>query len=137
MEKRRPIWWLYIRNVIREYPNLKKEYDALHQQSVTAGSSGMPVSGGENRGTENVALRTLPGLKQREYDAVRMAIEATKLMANGRQRLMVIEYFHWRKGHTLEGASMRSGYSVDRGKQIHGDFVRLVAKFYGFEVEEK
>ena len=49
MSKPRYRWWGYIRNVIRAYPELKKEYDALHQQSVTANLSGMPspISGEE------------------------------------------------------------------------------------------
>lgn len=137
MGKPRYRWWRYIRNVIQAYPCLKKEHDDLLRQSVTASASGMPGAGGPSRGTEDVALRTLPGLEQREYDAVRMAIDATKLMENGRQRLMIIEYFYWKEGYTLAGASMRAGYSVDRGKQLHGEFVRLVAKFYGFEVQKK
>lgn len=132
MSKPRYRWWGYIRNVIRAYPELKKEYDALHQQSVTANLSGMPGSGSVSRGTENIATRELPRTKQQEYDAVRQAIELTHRMPNGNLRLMLIENIYWKRiKYTVEGAAEKVGYSADRGKQIHGEFVRLVAKSYG------
>ena len=125
MSKPRYRWWGYIRNVIRAYPELKKEYEELHQQSVTANTSGM--SGGNG-----LSLRELPKTKQKEYDAVSRAIEITKRMPNGIQRLQIIDLVYWKRTHTVEGAAMKVGYSVDRGKQLHGEFVRLVAKCYGF-----
>lgn len=131
MSKPRYRWWGYIRNVIRAYPELKKEYDALHQQSVTANLSGMPGSGSVSRGTENIATRELPRTKQQEYDAVRQAIELTHRMPNGKFRLCIIDLVYWKRTHTVEGAAIKVGYSTDRGKQIHGEFVRLVAKCYG------
>ena len=131
MSKPRYRWWGYIRNVIRAYPELKKEYDALHQQSVTANLSGMPGSGSVSRGTENIATRELPPTKQKEYDAVRQAIEITHRMPTGAARLRIIELVYWKRTHTVEGAAMKAGYSTDRGKQMHGEFVRLVAKCYG------
>ena len=132
MSKPRYRWWGYIRNVIRAYPELKKEYEELHQQSVTANTSGMSGGNGVSRGTEKVALRELPKTKQKEYDAVSRAIEITKRMPNGIQRLQIIDLVYWKRTHTVEGAAMKVGYSVDRGKQLHGEFVRLVAKCYGF-----
>ncbi len=137
MSKPRYKWWSYIKAVIREYPGLKKEYDALHEQTVTASMSGMPGSGNASRSTEMIAVRELPFVKQREYEAVRRAIECTKAMKNGELRIRIVDMVYWKKSHTVEGAAMRVGYSVDRGKQIHGDFVRLVAKFYGFMDTEK
>lgn len=131
MSKPRYRWWGYIRGVVRAYPELKKEYDELHIQSITAGMSGMPSGGGVSRGTEDIAVRELPYTKQREYESVRRAIETTKLMNNGAQRLRIIELVHWKRSHTVEGAAMLAGYSPDRGKQMHGDFIRLVAKNYG------
>ena len=87
MSKPRYKWWGYIKNVIRAYPGLKKEYDALHEQSVTANTSGMPGGGEVSRGTENIAIRELPYTKQREYEAVRRAVEQTNMLKNGDQRL--------------------------------------------------
>jgi hypothetical protein len=132
------MWWSYIKNVIRAYPELKREYDSLHHQSVTANLSGMPGGGQVSRGTESIAIRELPGEKQREYDSVRQAINATRRMHNGNFRMRIIELVYWSRGNrmTVEGAAMRVGYSADRGKQIHGDFVRLVAKYYGYKVDK-
>lgn len=131
MSKPRYKWWGYVRGVVRAYPELKREYEELHRQSITAGMSGMPGSSGVSRKTEDIAVRQLPYTKQREYEAVRRAIETTKTMQNGLQRLRIIELVYWKRSHTVEGAAMRVGYSVDRGKQLHGDFIRLVAKNYG------
>jgi hypothetical protein len=131
MSKPRYKWWGYIRGVVRAYPELKREYEELHQQSITSGISAMPSGGGVSRGTEDIAVRELPYTKQREYEAVRRAIEATKRMTNGAQRLRIIELVYWKRSHTVEGAAMRVGYSTDRGKQLHGEFIRLVAKNYG------
>lgn len=131
MSKPRYKWWGYIRGVVRAYPELKREYEELHRQSVTAGMSGLPSGSGVSRGTEDIAVRELPYTKQREYEAVRRAIEATKRMTNGSQRLRIIDMVYWKRSHTVEGAAMRVGYSPDRGKQLHGDFIRLVAKNYG------
>lgn len=63
MSKPRYRWWGYIRNVIRAYPELKREYESLHQQSVTACLSGMPGSGEASRGTENIAIRHITALE--------------------------------------------------------------------------
>ena len=132
MSKPRYKWWGYIRNVVRSYPELKREYDYIHLQSVTANLSGMPGCGSVSRGTEDVAIRQLSYTKQKEYDSVSKAIEITQKMKNGNHRLKIIELVYWKQTHTVEGAAMKVGYSVDRGKQIHGDFIRLVAKIYGF-----
>lgn len=132
MSKPRYTWWGYVRGIIRKYPELKREYEELHRQAITVSMSGMPGSaGGVSRKTENIAVRELPYTKQREYEAVKRAIETTKTMQNGSQRLRIIELVYWKKSHTVEGAAMRVGYSADRGKQLHGEFIRLVAKNYG------
>ena len=140
MSKPRYGWWGYVRYIVRMYPERKNESDALHQQSITASLSGMPPSGKVSRGTEDIATRSLPKTKQKEYDAVFKAIEATKKMQNGDLRLRIIDLVYWKQSHTVEGAAMQVGYSTDRGKQLHGDFIRLVAKNYGlldYEINEK
>lgn len=138
MSKPRYKWWGYIKNVIRAYPDLKKEYDALHEQSVTANMSGMPGGGsGVSRGTEDIAVRELPYTKQREYEAVRRAIEYTKHFRNGKERLEIINLMYWKNSHTLAGAGLQVGYGYDRAKQIHQEFVVAVATYYGLmDVEE-
>ena len=131
MSKPRYKWWGYIKNIIRAYPGLKKEYEALHEQSVTANTSGMPGSGEVSRGTENIAIRELPYTKQREYEAVRRAVEYTKHFRNGKERLEIIKLMYWKNSHTLAGAGLQVGYGYDRARQIHQEFVVAVATYYG------
>ena len=138
MSKPRYKWWGYIKNIIRAYPGLKKEYESLHEQSVTANTSGMPGGGEVSRGTENIAIRELPSTKQREYEAVRRAVEYTRHFRNGNERLEIISLMYWKNGHTLAGAGLQVGYSYDRAKQIHKDFVEAVATYYGLmDMEER
>lgn len=131
MSKPRYPWWGYIRNVIRAYPARKREYEQLHEQSVTANMTGMPGGGDVSRGTEDIAIRELPYTRQREYEAVKRAIDATWRLYNGRERLKIIELVYWKKSHTLDGAALAVGYGYDRARQLHGEFVRLVAENYG------
>ena len=127
MSRPRYRWWQYIKNVIRAYPELKREYDALHEQAVTANVSGMPGGGGSGRGVEAVALRELPKQKQREYEAVRKTIASTERMKTGRERLKMIDMVFWKKSHTLTGAAMALNISYDTAIDYHGDFIMLVA----------
>ena len=131
MSKPKYKWWGYIKNIIRAYPDLKMEYEALHEQSVTANVSGIPGGGEVSRKTENIAIRELPYTKQREYEAVKRAIEYTKHFRNGKERLAIIDLMYWKNSHTLAGAGLQVGYSYDRARQIHREFVVAVAFYYG------
>lgn len=82
-------------------------------------------------GTELIAIRELPTNKQREYEAVRKAIEITEQYPNGKQRLAVIRLVLWDRQYTLEGAAMKIPCSESHAKEWHGDFIRLVASNYG------
>lgn len=129
MSKPRYPWWGYVKNVIRGYPALKREYEQLHEQSITARLSGMPVGSDVSRGTESIALRQLPGPKQKEYDAVKAAVNATQRMITGEDRMKVIDLVFWKQSHTLSGAAMRANISYDTAINYHGDFIMLVAYF--------
>lgn len=129
MSKPRFKWWGYIKSVIRAYPELKKEYAQIHEQPITAISSGMPGAGGVSRGTEDIALRELPKSKQKEYDAVRCAINATQRLKTGTDRLKVIDLVFWKQSHTLQGAAMQANISYDTAIGYHGDFIMMVAYF--------
>ncbi len=136
MSKPRYRWWGYIRNVIRAYPELKKEYDALHQQSITANISGMPGSGSVSRGTESIAIRELPRTKQREYEAVRKAIDFTRRMPNGDLRLRVIDLVFWKERRKLLDAGESVGYAYKTARTIQSTFIKLTADAYGYDLEE-
>lgn len=129
MSKPRYPWWGYVKNVIRSYPSLQREYDELHEQSITASMSGMPGGNGVSRGTENIALRQLPGPKQKEYEAVKAAVGLTHRMATGEERMKVVELVFWKQSHTLNGAAIRANISYDTAINYHGDFIMLVAYF--------
>lgn len=137
MSKTRYRWWGYIKNVIRAYPELKKEYDALHQQSVTANLSGMPGSGSVSRGTENIATRELPRTKQKEYDAVRKAIETTQRTPMAKDVLTIIDLCYWKKKYKkLEDAAWEANVSYMTARRYHWRFLMEVAKNCGLLDEE-
>lgn len=127
MSKPRYRWWGYVKNVIRDYPVLKREYDDLHEQSITASTSGTGGSGGISRGTESIAIRELPRTKQREYDAVRKTIMMTEHLRTGSDRLKLIDMVFWKGTHTLSGAALALNISYDTAIDYHGDFIMLVA----------
>lgn len=131
MGKPRYDWWPYVKGMIRRYPKLKEKHGDLHSQSVVASLSGMPSGTSVSRSTENAALRELPTTEQREFEAVRKAIETTERYANGLDRLRIINLVLWKQTHTLEGAALRVPCSIATAKRYHGEFIRLVAKHYG------
>lgn len=131
MSKPRYGWWGYVKYIIRAYPARKQEYEELHRQTITANISGMPGGGGISRGTESIAIRELPGTQQREFEAVRRAIQATKQLPTGRERLELIEMVFWKKSHTLSGAAYKLNLSYTTAQRYHGEFVLSVAGFYG------
>lgn len=134
MSKPRYIWWSYVRGMIRQYPELKKEYEDLHRQNVTASFDGIPGGGDASRTVENVSLRQLSETKQKELDAVEAAIRLTRAMKNGSERLKVVSLVHWEKRKlTLEGAAQVVHCSKETAWRHHRDFLRLVGKCYGFK----
>ena len=132
MSKPRYDWWPYVKGMVRRYPALRAEYADLHSQSVTANYSGMPRSGDVSRGTEDIAVRELPTNSQREYEAVRRAIEQTERYQNGLQRLAIIRMVLWDGQYTLEGAALQIPCGIATAWRWHGEFIRLVASNYGF-----
>lgn len=137
MSKPRYKWWGYIKNVIRDYPRLKQEYEALHEQSITPNMSGMPVGGEISRMVEKIAIRELPGTKQREYEAVRRAIAATQRLDTARETLDIIDMVFWKNTHTLSGAAYQTNLSYETAKRYQRRFIAMVARNYGLLDEEK
>lgn len=136
MSKPRYRWWGYIKNVIRAYPVLKRENEALHEQSVTANMSGMPAGGNVSRGTEDIAIRELPYTKQREYEAVRRALACTERLKTGKDRISLIDMVFWKRSHTLSGAAYKLGLSDRTAQRYHEEFIKTVATFYGLMDKE-
>jgi hypothetical protein len=67
----------------------------------------------------------------KECDAVSGAIEATKRLDNGLDRLKVIRLVLWDETHTLDGAALTVPCGECTARRWHGDFIRLTAKLYG------
>ena len=124
MSKPRYDWWPYVKGMIRRYPALKERYMDLHSPSVVANLSGMPSGTSVSRPTENVALRELPTTEQREFEAVRKAIETTERYANGLDRLRIINLVLWKQTHTIEGAAQQIPCAWRTAAQWHGEFIR-------------
>lgn len=131
MSRPRYDWWPYVKGMIRRYPTLRERYCDLHSPSMTADYSGMPHGGAGGRSLESLAVRELPSTQQREYEAVRKAVETTGRYRNGTDRLKVIRLVLWDRSHTLEGAALVVPCSWRTAAQWHGEFIKLVAWFYG------
>lgn len=136
MSRPRYDWWPYVKGMIRRYPSLKEQYADLHTSSMTANYSGMPHSGTVSRGTEDIAVRELPSTRQREYEAVRLAIQQTERYPNGRDRLLVIRLVFWDRSHTLDGAALMVPCHYKTAQSWHNAFIRAVAKNFGLMDEE-
>lgn len=124
-------WWSYVKGMIRRYPQLKERHKELHTQSYISNYSGERSGLQASRQTENVAIRELPSTQQREYEAVRRAIETTERYNNGRDRLKIIDMVLWKRTHTLEGAALMIPCSYKTARKWHGEFIRMTAGYYG------
>ena len=131
MSRPRYDWWPYAKGMIRRYPALRAELHELHAQAVTPGYSGASVRSMSGRSLEETVIRELPTTKQREYEAVRRAVEATERMSASRDRLRVIDLVFWKQSHTLEGAALTIPCSSRTARRYHSDFIKLVAAMYG------
>lgn len=131
MSRPRYDWWGYVKGMIRRYPALKTEYADLHSQSVTPNYSGMTGGSEAGRAVEAVVLRELPTTRQREYEAVRLAVAATERMKSSRDRLKIIDLVFWKRTHTLEGAALTIPCSYRTAQRYHETFIETVAKEFG------
>ena len=128
-------WWSFVKAMIRDYPNLEKEWKDVHQTSITANYSAMPKGGNASRTVESIALRQMDPDDQKVYDAVSRAIELTRLLPEGKRRLDMIRLTYWtKKPMTLKSAALHLYISERTAKRWHGSFVRCVAMCYGFQV---
>lgn len=126
MSKPRYKWWGYIKNVIRDYPRLKQEYEALHEQSITPSMSGMPGGGGASRAVENIAIRELPKAEQRDYEAVQKAVDGTQRLDTGTDRMKLVRLVFW-KNQKLKDAAYKCHISYDTARNYQWEFITLVA----------
>jgi hypothetical protein len=73
-----------------------------------------------------------------ETAAVNAAIEYTKRMDTGEDRMTLVDMVFFRKTHTLAGAAMRIPCSERTARRYHSDFIRLVGEnFHCSGLKEK
>lgn len=132
MSKPREPWWGYVKNVLRAYPDYKRELARLRKDiSITPKYNANGGGSGVSNPTETVSLRELPLKEQLRLEAVERALAETRRMPNGKWRCAIIERVYFRKSHTLEGAANYCHVSYGAAKEWHGDFIRLVAAHLG------
>lgn len=136
MSKPRYNWWPFVLNIIRDYPDRRSAYKALHEQKVTADISGTPGGGAANRKTEGVALRQLSHQEQREYEAVHNAIKRMSRMKDAKMRQEVIKLTMW-KGYSIAGAALILPVAESTARRWRWQFIMLVGMSYGFLTEEE
>ena len=67
-------------------------------------------------------------VNKNELRAVEKAIEKTKQLKDGQERLKVIDLMFWSGGMTLAGAAQMIPCSYETARRWHGDFIREVAR---------
>lgn len=133
MSTARNDWWSCAIRMVRNYPARKAEYEALHIQSIVSENSGMPKGGNASRTTENIALREMPPMKQREYEAVSRAVEITLLLPSGEERMELIRRMYWHgKKLRIRDVVYNLHISDKTGERWHSSFIRLVGQCIGY-----
>ena len=126
-------WWPQAIWAVRNYPARKDEYEEMQEQSLSQKLTGMPGGIGVTRAVENIALKQMAPQKQREYEAVKRAIDTTMKLEYGQKRKDLIEMVYWKGGKLPITQVM---YQVNAGdalaKRWHREFIFLVGKNIGY-----
>lgn len=125
-------WMGFARWMVRKYPERAAALGDLHAMKVTARYSLEPGGGGPERTTEAVATRQLPEDEQKEYDAVRAALERVIAAPDADARLKLIRMVHWDRSCGLYAAAQKIGISEITAKRWNGSFLRDVGRNYGW-----
>lgn len=132
MSKPRYDWWSYVKGMIRRYPELCARQEELRRTSLSPDLSGMPHGHGKiSDPVADAALRELPEINRREMEAVSKAIEETKNLDTGEERLRMVRLVFWDRTHTLEGAAQKCRVSYVTVRRWHGEFIYRVAEYFG------
>ena len=67
-------------------------------------------------------------LKPFQTEAVKQAVEDTKSLVDGTERLKLIDLVFWKQTHTLAGASCECNVCYDLAVLWHRDFIKAVGK---------
>ena len=133
MSKPRYDWWSYAKRIAEKWEELKTEYDDLHKMPITPNMSGMPAGGnGADRSVENIALRTLPGIRQKEYDAARFALEEALRRPYKAKRKKIIKMVFWDRSMTIAGAGEKVGYAERTARRICWCYILAIGRGMDF-----
>ncbi len=125
-------WWPYVKGMIRRYPELCARQEELRRTKMSPNLTGMPGAHGQTSDpVADAALRELPEINRRELEAVQKAVEETRALPNGKERLEMVRLVFWKKTHTLEGAAMTCHVSYITARRWHGEFIKDVARAFG------
>lgn len=131
MSKPRYGWWSYVKDMIFRYPALCESHSLSLAQKVTPTYSAQPGGGGSGRTTEQTTVRAMTRNAAREYEAVHLAIQQTRQLDSGAERLQIIRATYWKRTHTLSGAALAANVSYRTARRWNGEFIRRVAENYG------
>lgn len=131
MSKPRYWWWSAIQSALRLYPELKQRYGTPSTR-VTAQYGAKTLKSGTGRALEGAAIERLSDGDCVVYEAISDAVRETARMETGEARLAIINLVYWQQTRTLQGAAQDVGYSYDRAKEFHGEFIRLIAFYMGY-----
>lgn len=133
MSKPRYWWWGSIQNALRAYPKLKQRYETPDAALTARYAEVVGHDSAPGRTTETAALQRLYDGDYKVYLAIKAAVEETEQMETGQARLAIIELIYWKRyWKTIEGAAYEVGYSKDRAKEMHTEFIRLVGHHMGY-----
>lgn len=119
---------------IRNYPARRKEYEELHRQAMSFQMTGMPSGCEVSRSVENIALREMAPMKQKEYEAVTKAVAVTKKLPNGDKRMELIDRKYWRRGNVpMKYVIPHIGVAQATGDRWNSQFIDLVGVFLGYK----
>lgn len=83
-------------------------------------------------GYAKAMLRAYPQkVTAKEREAIEAAIEETKSLVDGADRLKVIDLVFFKGTHKLAGAAMQVPCSIDTAQKYHADFIRTVGEKRG------
>lgn len=133
MSKPRYNWWPYVCRVVQDYPALRCRAEEAMETRTTASLDGQPRGGGISNPTERAVIRAMSGTDYRDMEAVERAIEQTKHMRWGKQRLDLLRMVYWDKTHTLQGAAITVPCGIKMARQWSVEFKYLVAHYMGLE----
>lgn len=114
--------------VVRAYPFLREQKDALQSQSVTANYSGEPRAPGPSRSAENAALRSLAPAEEEAIEAVEAALERVRLMRDGERLKDLLEAYYFRREGRFLDCAERRFVPEWTARRRNADFLRFVAE---------